>query len=259
MDVINGSCLSQLAPEPGGSSTSPSCSFFGVVVVGVVVVVVIVAVDLGETVRTGCCCRLTVSTNVGFIFFFKAVCCCCWCCCCCCCCWVVDKLLKTALDEVRPDDAFFRFIWAIVEKKTLKKSSKKSKTIEKPFLSELTQDIGITGKKSLPRRRKRSGNCSIHSFIQCFSTFGIRGTLHWFYGRQSAFCSKTFAILPPANSLTVLQTYRQAFLIPQLTCIYGNFLSQVVKSWTWEWKIPYSSWEQKIPLSNQLTLTKTLI
>ncbi len=50
------------------------------------------------------------------------------------------------------------------------------------------------------------------------------------------FARKSFDILTLADCLTVLQTYRQAFSFPQLslnsqlTCIYGIFLSQVVKS-----------------------------
>ena len=42
------------------------------------------------------------------------------------------------------------------------------------------------------------------------------------YGRQSAIRSQISENLPPANTLTVLQTYRQAFLIPQLTLIFVN-------------------------------------
>ena len=42
------------------------------------------------------------------------------------------------------------------------------------------------------------------------------------YGRQSAIRLQISENLPPANSLTVLQIYRQAFLIPQLTLIFVN-------------------------------------
>ena len=41
------------------------------------------------------------------------------------------------------------------------------------------------------------------------------------------FARKSSEILTLANSLTVLQTYRQAFSFPQTSCIYGIFLSQV--------------------------------
>ena len=38
-----------------------------------------------------------------------------------------------------------------------------------------------------------------------------------FYGRESAFCTQPSENLTLANTLTVLQTYRQAFSFPQLT------------------------------------------
>ena len=49
-----------------------------------------------------------------------------------------------------------------------------------------------------------------------------------FYVRQSVFPMQIFEILTLPNSLTVLQTYKQAFSIPQMNCICMIFLSQVV-------------------------------
>jgi len=68
------------------------------------------------------------------------------------------------------------------------------------------------------------------------------------------FARKSSEILTLADCLTVLQTYRQAFSFPQLTCIYGIFLSQVEYGIFHSQVVKLSSWERKFPHSNQLTL-----
>ena len=52
--------------------------------------------------------------------------------------------------------------------------------------------------------------------------------LNLLYGRKSAFCTQISGILTPANSLTVLQTNRPAFLIPQLTVIFCQVVAMKI-------------------------------
>ena len=89
--------------------------------------------------------------------------------------------------------------------------------------------------------------------------------LRFFTVDNLRFARKSSEILTLANCLTVLQTYRQAFLIPQLTCITGIFALNLntgifaLKLWSCELesdksRIQVVNLRAKIPVSNQLTL-----